>query len=169
MAERWFASCAFEIHFSDGFGWFIDGGSVVAVRLGSPDWLSLGLLPSDQLLACSLEGRALNGQESRPQNDAVAIADLLSSSEAQTGLDHGCGGRAAGPMAGRTTRMILRVWILTVKILSLWNPVLLWMLNSQWMFNVKWRLKINPMMCLFYRWMMLNLQNLQVVFPRSKR
>ena len=47
--------------------------------------LSLGLLPSDQLLACSLEGRALHGQESRPQNDSVAIADLLSSSEAQTG------------------------------------------------------------------------------------
>ena len=55
--------------------------------LGRLIGLSLGLLPSDQLLACSLEGRALNGQESRPQNDAVAIADLLSSSEAQTGLD----------------------------------------------------------------------------------
>ena len=39
------------------------------------------------LLACSLEGHASNGQASQHQNDAVAIADLLSSSEAQTGLD----------------------------------------------------------------------------------
>ena len=63
------------------------GDLLLQSGLGRLIGLSLGLLPSDQLLACSLEGRALNGQESRPQNDAVAIADLLSSSEAQAGLD----------------------------------------------------------------------------------
>ena len=49
--------------------------------------LALGLLPNDQLLACSLEGHASDAQASQHQNNAVAIADLLSSSEAQTGLD----------------------------------------------------------------------------------
>jgi len=63
------------------------GDLLLQSGLGRLIGLSLGLLPSDQLLACSLEGRALNGQESRLQNDAVAIADLLSSSEAQEGLD----------------------------------------------------------------------------------
>ena len=55
--------------------------------LGRLSWLSLGLLPSDQLLACSLEGHVSDGQAFQHQNDAVAIADLLRSSEAQTGLD----------------------------------------------------------------------------------
>ena len=55
--------------------------------LGRLTGLSLGLLPSDQLLACSLEGRVSDGQAFQHQNDAVAIADLLRSSEAQTGLD----------------------------------------------------------------------------------
>ena len=63
------------------------GDLLLQSGLGRLIGLSLGLLPSDQLLACSLEGRALNGQEPRPQNNAVAIADLLRSSEAQTGLD----------------------------------------------------------------------------------
>ena len=55
--------------------------------LGRLSGLSLGLLPKDQLLACSLEGHALDAKKSQHQHDAVAIADLLSSSEAQTGLD----------------------------------------------------------------------------------
>lgn len=76
------------------------GDLLLQSGLGRLIGLSLGLLPSDQLLACSLEGRALNGQESRLQNDAVAIADLLSSSEAQTGLDlMVVEVGAAGPMA----------------------------------------------------------------------
>ncbi len=76
------------------------GDLLLQSGLGRLIGLSLGLLPSNQLLACSLEGRALNGQESRPQNDAVAIADLLSSSEAQTGLDlMAVEVGSAGPMA----------------------------------------------------------------------
>ena len=55
--------------------------------LGRLTGLSLGLLSSDQLLACSLEGHVSDGQAFQHQNDAVAIADLLRSSEAQTGLD----------------------------------------------------------------------------------
>ena len=55
--------------------------------LGRLTGLALGLLPNNQLLACSLEDHASNGQASRHQNNAVAIADLLTSSEAQTGLD----------------------------------------------------------------------------------
>ena len=49
--------------------------------------LALGLLPKEQLLICSLEGRASKSQEPQLENEAVAIADLLSSSVAQTGLD----------------------------------------------------------------------------------
>ena len=55
--------------------------------LGRLTGLALGLLPNNQLLACSLEEQALDGPASQNQNDAVAIADLLGSSEAQTGLD----------------------------------------------------------------------------------
>ena len=55
--------------------------------LGRLTGLALGLLSNDQLLACSLEGHAADGQESQHQNDGVAFADLLSSSQAQTGLD----------------------------------------------------------------------------------
>ena len=55
--------------------------------LGRLIGLALGLLPNDQLVACSLEGHALNIQNSHHQNSAVAIADLLSSKQAQTGLD----------------------------------------------------------------------------------
>lgn len=55
--------------------------------LGRLTGLALGLLSTDQLLACSLEAHTLKGQESEPQDAAVAIAELLSSSEAQTGLD----------------------------------------------------------------------------------
>ena len=55
--------------------------------LGRLIGLALGLLPNDQLVACSLEGHALNNQNSQHQINAVAIADLLSSKEAQTGLD----------------------------------------------------------------------------------
>tara|TARA_Y100001933_G_scaffold34619_1_gene29579 strand:+ start:7248 stop:9395 length:2148 start_codon:yes stop_codon:yes gene_type:complete len=55
--------------------------------LGRLTGLSLGLLPIDQLLACSLDIHGVADQESQHQNDVVAIADLLSSSEAQTGLD----------------------------------------------------------------------------------
>ena len=55
--------------------------------LGRLTGLALGLLPNDQLVACSLEGHALNNQNSQHQINAVAIADLLSSKEAQTGLD----------------------------------------------------------------------------------
>ena len=55
--------------------------------LGRLTGLALGLLSTDQLLACSLDAHALNVQESESQEGAVAIAELLSSSEAQTGLD----------------------------------------------------------------------------------
>ena len=55
--------------------------------LGRLTGVALGLLPSDQLLACSLEGRSSDAQASQHPNDVVPIADLLSSSEAQTGLD----------------------------------------------------------------------------------
>ena len=55
--------------------------------LGRLTGLALGLLPNDQLLACSLDIHGVADQESQHQNDVVAIADLLSSSEAQTGLD----------------------------------------------------------------------------------
>ena len=55
--------------------------------LGRLIGLSLGLLSSNQLLACSLEAHPFNGENAPEQNDAVAIADLLSSSETQTGLD----------------------------------------------------------------------------------
>jgi len=60
---------------------------LVQSGLGRLTGLALGLLPNDQLLACSLEGHASDAQASQHQNNAVAIADLLSSSEAQTGLD----------------------------------------------------------------------------------
>ena len=63
------------------------GGLLLQSGLGRLIGLALGLLPSDQLLACSLEEHALNVQESQPQNDALAIADLLRISEAQRGLD----------------------------------------------------------------------------------
>ena len=49
--------------------------------------LALGLLPKEQLLTCCLEGRASKSSEPQLTNEAVAIADLLSSSVAQTGLD----------------------------------------------------------------------------------
>ena len=55
--------------------------------LGRLTGLALGLLSTNQLLACSLDAHALNVQESESQEGAVAIAELLSSSEAQTGLD----------------------------------------------------------------------------------
>ena len=55
--------------------------------LGRLTGLALGLLPNDQLLACSLDSHSSDCEASQNQNDAVAIADLLRSSEAQTGLD----------------------------------------------------------------------------------
>ena len=55
--------------------------------LGRLTGLALGLLPNDQLLACSLDFPVITGKKSQHLNDAVAIADLLSSSEAQVGLD----------------------------------------------------------------------------------
>jgi len=55
--------------------------------LGRLTGLALGLLPNDQLLACSLDVHVVADEQSQHRNDAVAIADLLSSSEAQTGLD----------------------------------------------------------------------------------
>ena len=59
--------------------------------LGRLIGLSLGLLSSNQLLACSLEVHPFIGENAPEQNDAVAIADLLSSSEAQTGRSCRCG------------------------------------------------------------------------------
>ena len=55
--------------------------------LGRLTGLALGLLPNDQLLACSLDVHVVADEQSQHRNDAVAIADLLSSSDAQTGLD----------------------------------------------------------------------------------
>ena len=63
------------------------GDLLLQSSLGRLTGLALGLLPNDQLLACSLDVHGFNDPESQHQNDAVAIADLLSSSEAQTGLD----------------------------------------------------------------------------------
>ena len=55
--------------------------------LGRLTGLALGLLPNDQLMACSLDDHVDADEQAHHRNDAVAIADLLSSSEAQTGLD----------------------------------------------------------------------------------
>ena len=55
--------------------------------LGRLTGLALGLLPGDQLLESSLEGDDSNIQVSQHQSSAVAITDLLSSSQAQMGLD----------------------------------------------------------------------------------
>ena len=55
--------------------------------LGRLTGLALGLLPNDQLLACSLDIHGVADQQSQYPNDLVAIADLLGSSDAQTGLD----------------------------------------------------------------------------------
>ena len=55
--------------------------------LGRLSGLALGLLPNEQFLSCSLASNGSNNQDSYRQNDAIAIADLLNSSEAQTGLD----------------------------------------------------------------------------------
>ena len=55
--------------------------------LGRLTGLALGILPNDQLLACSLDVHGVADEQSQHRNDAVAIADLLSSSQAQTGLD----------------------------------------------------------------------------------
>ena len=55
--------------------------------LGRLTGLALGLLPDDLLLTCSLEGHTQNDRAYQSQSDAVAIEDLLNSSEAQTGLD----------------------------------------------------------------------------------
>ena len=55
--------------------------------LGRLTGLALGLLPNDQILACSLDDHAVTDEQSHQQDDGVSIADLLSSSEAQTGLD----------------------------------------------------------------------------------
>ena len=55
--------------------------------LGRLIGLALGLVPNDQLLTCSLEGHSCTDQDPQRNSDAVAIADLLASSEAQTGLD----------------------------------------------------------------------------------
>ena len=55
--------------------------------LGRLTGLALGLLPNDQLLACCLENHVVADEQSQHRNDAVAIADLLSSSDALTGLD----------------------------------------------------------------------------------
>ena len=55
--------------------------------LGRLTGLALGLLPNDQLMACSLDDHVVADEQAHHRNDAVAIADLLSSSEAQTGLD----------------------------------------------------------------------------------
>ena len=63
------------------------GDLLLQSSLGRLTGLALGLLPNDQLLACSLDVHGFIDPESQHQNDAVAIADLLSSSEAQTGLD----------------------------------------------------------------------------------
>jgi len=54
--------------------------------LGRLTGLALGLLPNDQLMACSLDDHVVL-EQSHHRNEAVTIADLLSSSEAQTGLD----------------------------------------------------------------------------------
>ena len=55
--------------------------------LGRLSGLALGLLPNEQFMTCSLASNGLNNQDSYRQNDAIVIADLLNSSEAQTGLD----------------------------------------------------------------------------------
>ena len=51
-------------------------------NLGRLTGLALGLLPNDQLLACSLDVHVVADERSQHRNDAVAIADLLSSSDA---------------------------------------------------------------------------------------
>ena len=63
------------------------GDLLLQSALGRLTGLALGLLPNDQLLTCSLDAHGFNHQESQHQSDAVAIADLLSSLEAQTGMD----------------------------------------------------------------------------------
>ena len=55
--------------------------------LGRLTGLALGLLPKDQLLACSLGVHGLSLKKSQRPDDAVAIADLLHSSEAQMHFD----------------------------------------------------------------------------------
>ena len=63
------------------------GSLLLQSGLGRLIGLALGLLPNDQLLACSLEDHSLNDQESQPKNDALAIAELLSTLEEQRSLD----------------------------------------------------------------------------------
>ena len=64
------------------------GGLLLKADLGRLTGLALGLLSKDQLLACSLDAQNLDYKNSSAhRNDAIAIADLLSSSEAQSGLD----------------------------------------------------------------------------------
>ena len=55
--------------------------------LGRLTGLALGLLPNEQILACSLEDYVVTDEQTPYRKDAVAIADLLSSSESQTGMD----------------------------------------------------------------------------------
>ena len=57
--------------------------------LGRLTGLALGLLPNDQLLSCSLEVHNLVNQDTDDSHHGVALADLWSASEAQTGLDLG--------------------------------------------------------------------------------
>ena len=49
--------------------------------------LALGLLSNEQLLTCSLDGHGLPNQDFDSTNDAVAISDFLSSSDAQSGVE----------------------------------------------------------------------------------
>ena len=61
-------------------------GGLFCSQVWSSDWSGSWFASSDQ--PWHVPGRhALSVQESQPQNDALAIADLLRISEAQRGLD----------------------------------------------------------------------------------
>jgi len=55
--------------------------------LGRLTGLALGLLPNEQILACSLDAHVVTDEQPPYRKDAVAMAELLSSSDAQTGMD----------------------------------------------------------------------------------
>ena len=60
---------------------------LVQSGLGRLIGLALGLLPSEQLMACSLRSHLNNDQNPQPQKNTVAIADLLSSRDSQVPLE----------------------------------------------------------------------------------
>ena len=70
-----------------GFAGLSLGNLLVKSGLGRLIGLALGLLPSEQLTACSLRSHLINDQNPQPQKNTVAIADLLSSRDSQVPLE----------------------------------------------------------------------------------